>query len=370
MEYYDAIVIGAGPAGCSAARELADSGFKTLLLERERLPREKVCGGVVSSAALERLEARFGPMPEEVARASFPVAGIKVVRPSGACDELPYSPPRRALPRPAFDAWLARASGAYVVDGAEVYDFDAVRFENTVRARRDGEELAFASTYAVGADGGASLVLRMMRPEFSRLYQEPGLVRLVELVFPVSRPVEGGAWRGALLTRRPRQALCVLSGPESLRLYLPLKANERWEGLLPAVLPMLREHFALEAAEPVGKRIGLFNSMGQAGRFNPGAGSVLLAGEAGGITDPWGDGIAAALESGEVAAVTIVDGAGEKILPHILYSTRMQSVLERFGAARAGKYTDSDLGLSGGPYDPANLVGRRRYHRLLGRLAG
>ncbi len=369
MEYYDAIVIGAGPAGCSAARELTDSSFKTLLLERERVPREKPCGGVLSAEALGRVEERFGPLPAEVARASFPVAGVKVVGPSGDCVEIPYSPPRLALPRPAFDAWLARESGAVLLDGAEVFDFDAVRFENVVRARRDGEELAFASTYMVGADGGASLTLRMLRPEFSRLYQEPNLVRLVELVFPPDG-AEGEHWRGVLLTGRPRRALRVLAAPDGLRLFLPLRGGERWEDLLPAVLPLLRRHFRLEAEEPAGRRIGVFNRMGQDSRFNPGAGSVLLAGEAGGLVDPWGDGIAAALESGETAAVTIVDGAGEKILPHVLYSTRLQPALDRFGAARAGKYTDSDLVLRGSPYDPANLVGRRRYHRLLGRLAG
>jgi flavin-dependent dehydrogenase len=63
VEYYDAIVIGAGPAGCSAARALTHDGFKTLLLERERLPREKTCGGVVSAEALARVEQRFGPLP-------------------------------------------------------------------------------------------------------------------------------------------------------------------------------------------------------------------------------------------------------------------------------------------------------------------
>ncbi len=97
MEYYDAIVIGAGPAGCSTARALTNDGFKTLLLERERLPREKACGGVVSAEALARVEQRFGPLPPEIVETSFAVAGIKVIRGPGACIELPYSPPP---PRP------------------------------------------------------------------------------------------------------------------------------------------------------------------------------------------------------------------------------------------------------------------------------
>ncbi len=369
MEYFDAIVVGAGPAGCSAARELTASGFKTLLLEKGRLPREKPCGGVVSLEALGRAEERFGPLPAEVARASFPVAGVKVVGPSGDCVEIPYSPPRRALPRPSFDAWLAGASGAALLDGAEAVGLDAVRFENAVRVRRDSEELEFGSTYLIGADGADSLILRTLRPEFSRLYQEPNLVRTVELVFPPEGG-EGEAWRGVLLAGRPRRALRLLEAPDGLRLFLPLRGGERWEELLPAVLPLLRRHFRLSADEPAGRRIGLFNRMGQASRSSPGAGSVLLAGEAGGFVGAWGDGIAAALESGETAAVTVVDGAGEKILPHVLYSARLRPALDRLGAARAGKYTESDLALRGGPYDPAGLAGRRRYRRLLRKLAG
>ena len=102
------------------------------------------------------------------------MAGVKVVGPSGDCVEVPYSPPRLALPRPALRRLAGRGVRGQVLDGAEVFDFDAVRFENIVRARRDGEELEFGSTYMVGADGGASTTLRILRPEFSRLYQEPG----------------------------------------------------------------------------------------------------------------------------------------------------------------------------------------------------
>lgn len=370
MEYYDAIVIGAGPAGCSTARALTNDGFKTLLLERERLPREKACGGVVSAEALARVEQRFGPLPPEIVETSFAVAGIKVIRGPGACIELPYSPPRRALRRSLFDAWMAKSSGAELLEGTEVCDFDAIRFENRIRAKRDGEELEFLSLYLVGADGAASTTLQSLRPEFSRIYQQPNLVRFVELIFPAVLPAPGHVWRGVLLLARPRRALRVLSGPGGLHLFIPLKREERWEDLLPSALPLLREHFGLEEEEPSGKRIGVFNRMGQLGNLNPGAGSVLLAGEASGLADPWGDGIATALESGELVAGTIVEGAGEKILPHVLYNARLQPLLERLGASRAGKYTDSDLDLSGSRYDPAKLVRRREYHRLLGRLAG
>ena len=42
---YDVIVVGAGPAGCTAAKTLADKGHKVLLIEKLRIPRYKSCSG-------------------------------------------------------------------------------------------------------------------------------------------------------------------------------------------------------------------------------------------------------------------------------------------------------------------------------------
>lgn len=45
---YDFIIIGAGPAGCTAAAQLAERGLKVLLVEKCRLPRYKSCSGVLN----------------------------------------------------------------------------------------------------------------------------------------------------------------------------------------------------------------------------------------------------------------------------------------------------------------------------------
>ena len=47
------IVCGAGPAGAAAAKHMAREGARVLLLERHRLPRDKACGGALTSAALK-----------------------------------------------------------------------------------------------------------------------------------------------------------------------------------------------------------------------------------------------------------------------------------------------------------------------------
>ena len=53
---WDAIVIGAGPAGAMAARRLSIAGARVLLVEKKRFPRPKVCGACLSPSALTELE--------------------------------------------------------------------------------------------------------------------------------------------------------------------------------------------------------------------------------------------------------------------------------------------------------------------------
>ncbi|QDT32245.1 NAD(P)/FAD-dependent oxidoreductase [Thalassoglobus polymorphus] len=52
---WDAIVIGAGPAGATSAFLLAKSGQKVLLIDKKRFPREKVCGCCLSGRAVQTL---------------------------------------------------------------------------------------------------------------------------------------------------------------------------------------------------------------------------------------------------------------------------------------------------------------------------
>ena len=55
---YDVVVVGAGPSGSTAAYYCAKNGLKTLLLEKEKIPRVKTCGGGFGLV--------FHDVPEEV----------------------------------------------------------------------------------------------------------------------------------------------------------------------------------------------------------------------------------------------------------------------------------------------------------------
>ena len=52
-ESYDIVIVGAGPAGASAAIRLANAGRRVLLVEKEKFPRAKLCGEFISPECLE-----------------------------------------------------------------------------------------------------------------------------------------------------------------------------------------------------------------------------------------------------------------------------------------------------------------------------
>jgi geranylgeranyl reductase family protein len=66
VERFDAIVVGAGPAGSTAAFRLARAGARVLLLDRERFPRDKPCGGGLTYRAVRQLPVSVGPVVEDV----------------------------------------------------------------------------------------------------------------------------------------------------------------------------------------------------------------------------------------------------------------------------------------------------------------
>jgi flavin-dependent dehydrogenase len=116
---YDAIVIGAGPAGSSAALALARQGRAVAIIEKNEFPRRKVCGEFMSATNLDLLDlfgvektwqAEAGP---EVRRVGLFAAGSAIEAP------MPHSPAGgygRALGRDRLDSILLEAARKAGVD--------------------------------------------------------------------------------------------------------------------------------------------------------------------------------------------------------------------------------------------------------------
>ena len=64
---YDVIVVGAGPAGCTASKVLAEKGYKVLLVEKFKMPRYKSCSGVLIKKSMELVKTYFGEAVPESA---------------------------------------------------------------------------------------------------------------------------------------------------------------------------------------------------------------------------------------------------------------------------------------------------------------
>ncbi len=104
---WDAIVIGAGPAGAATALGLNGRGRRVLLLERHTFPRDKVCGGCVNASALRELDA-LG-LAKNVAALHAPVLSRLVLHGGGAPAHVSI-PAGIGVTRAAFDQMLVEAA--------------------------------------------------------------------------------------------------------------------------------------------------------------------------------------------------------------------------------------------------------------------
>src|SRR5256712_2707110 len=162
---YDAVVVGAGPAGGMAARALAAAGFRTAILEKKKVVGEPVqCAEGVSEFGLASNGLR--PRDEWVAQR---VSGAKCIVPNGTWFYITRLP-GYAINRPMFDRWLV--DGA-VDDGAELRTSTKVtgitRHDGGWRVEANGQTID--TRIVIGADGPASFVAR-----------QAGLVRSLERI--------------------------------------------------------------------------------------------------------------------------------------------------------------------------------------------
>jgi geranylgeranyl reductase family protein len=288
---FDVAVVGAGPAGATAALLLAREGVRVALIEKEALPRYKTCGGGVVGRA-------FRILPEDVAipvehachaaEANFLDSGLgfRVSR-----DVPIVSMTMRAdLDKALVDA--AVASGAELLAPCTLLDLeqdpDGVDLHTSSGLVRAG--------WVVGADGALSTVARKAG------WTHP-LRTIPALEAEIAVPADVHA-RFAGVARFDFEAMEAGYGwvfPKREHLSCGILTTERGVGGLREALERYLARVGLSSPAPDELHGYVIPARPRRGGFV--RGRVLLAGDAAGLADPLtGEGISIGIWSGTLAA--------------------------------------------------------------------
>jgi geranylgeranyl reductase family protein len=315
MEVVDVAIVGGGPAGSTCAAFCAAAGLRTLILEREKFPREKVCGDCINPACwpvLGKLELaeQIRNWPHGVLSAvEFIAIGgqkLRVDLPGGASSEI-------AIKRSLFDHLLlnrARTLGAEIREEATLIALDRTAAKNW---KLDIVRETFAARVVVGADGRNSTVARLRnllpRPERERVALQAHIPlpkgfgnRIVLQFLP-----EGYSGQAPVNDRELN--LCLVGTPPTI------SSLRTWA----------EQQFKLPAAQVWRTITPLTRAPVSVAHEN-----LFFIGDAARVVEPFtGEGIYYALRSGELAANAII---------RILRDEDRQSALRQFVRAHRTMY--------------------------------
>lgn len=293
-ECFDLIVVGGGPGGSSTAITAARAGARVLLLERGRLPRQRVCGEFVSAESLDLLRGLLGDSTASLLAEAIRIPQARLFV-EGRTITAPVHPPAASIARFDLDHALWQAAQAAGVDARANMTVEKISQGDTFQARTaSGEFQARAVVVAAGRWSNLDSPAPSQPTSHRWLgvkahYGEPTSIPSVDLFFfeggycgvqPVDLAglVGGGRINACAMVR----ADVARNLPEVFSRHPQLHARSaQWELLTePVTTSPLRFH----EPQPVDNH-------------------VLRVGDAAGFVDPFiGDGISLALRSGAAAA--------------------------------------------------------------------
>ncbi|WP_417217371.1 geranylgeranyl reductase family protein [Arthrobacter sp.] len=324
------LIVGAGPAGSTAASYLARAGVEVTVLEKTSFPREKVCGDALTPRAVREL-ARLG-----VDHADTGIwrrnQGLRLVA-GGRSMEIPW-PELGDFPdyglirtRHGFDEALARhaqADGARLLENHAVTDVirdttgrvvGAVANILDERGRKTGETREFRADVVLAADGNstrtavsAGLHKRDDRPLgvayrtyfTSPRHDDDWMEGWLELPDKAGRPLPGYGWVFGVGDGTSNVGLGILNSTREFGKLDYRQVLRDWTAAMPG-------EWGFSEENQVGPIRGAALPMGfnRTPHYTPG---LLLLGDAGGMVSPFnGEGISYAMESARMAAELILD---------------------------------------------------------------
>jgi geranylgeranyl reductase family protein len=297
---YDVVVVGAGPAGASAAYVLARAGFRVAVVEREAFPRDKLCGGGLTGRAQKVYDSLFpAPWDEVIDCVS---GGLHFYRDGRYVNGVDDYRPIHLTMRVNFDAFLmdfAIGAGAEFIQQNAVAEIAADRGGLLLR---DGRRLG--ARCIVGADGANSRVAAAVLQQVSDIDEFAlGLeIELPKALFPreVAAPeVHFGCVEWGYGWVFPKKDSLTI-GIGGLRSKNP--------DMRPLFEAFLRQTCGfLPDIRPRGHHFPYGNYPAE-----PGVANVLLVGDAAGLVEPLtGEGLAYAMQSGKLAGEAIVEALRE-----------------------------------------------------------
>lgn len=324
IQKYDIIVVGAGPGGSLASKLCAKAGFRTLLLEKKKLPRDKVCSGMVMGAwAKNLIQEHFGTIPEQILTTPKNLSGNMFHIPGIPPKSLEWHTPiawRRDL-----DSWLTEKA---VAEGVEVWDRTRLRSilnadgKVKILIERGNESIELVCSHMIGADGASSRTRKSLFPNLSVKYTTPirecymGALDLekdyIHWFFPKLKP-------------RPRfnvnhkGDMFLIEGSGIKELRSDIDTILAQYGFDPDSKPIWKDG----CVEPI-----LHEDL-ISGAFVPAQGNVLLVGDAAGLILPITfEGIGTALKSGKLAAEAIKEMSNTERGPAGQYVDKIQPIIQ------------------------------------------
>lgn len=295
-ERYDTIVVGLGPAGATAAYELARRGRNVLALDRSRMPRYKPCGGGLTA----RVRGFLGDDMDSLAETS-----VHTIRASyrgrREIDVTSDEPLVYMVTRERFDSELARKAREA---GTEIHEGERV---TGIRLSDGGCEVAtdvgeYRARYVVGADGANGVTADRVGAQVGRY---PAVAIESEIVVPDDLHESMGGFVRVDLGAIPNGYGWVFPKRDHLSVgVVSMKPLSRHPGgYYERLLVTAGIAGSVVDEQRHGYRIPIFAERGSVAR-----GRVALVGDAAGLVEPvLGEGIYFALRSGMIAAESVHD---------------------------------------------------------------